>query len=65
MLGRQVERSRTGRRHFKVLPGGQTCADLFPELVGQTFEITNKGVDLADQPRMIECVQWLGANGYL
>ena len=68
-LGRQdaraFRRSRRGRQLWERVEGGAKFASLFPDLVGRTLTITSDGIDFAGDSRMMLCVQWLIANGYL
>lgn len=66
-LGKQVERERvrdSGHLRFKIVPGGETFAALFPSLVGFELQIGNRGVEIAHRPELIRAVEWLGRNGY-
>jgi hypothetical protein len=67
-LGSQVARVQV-RKHghtlFEPIPGGERFAGLFPDLVGQPLVITTRGCELAGNPRLIEAVGWLTANGYM
>lgn len=68
-LGGQVERTvrrtRRGRLINEPVPGGDTFAGLFPDLVGSELRFGNDAVEFAGEPRKLAAVQWLLNNGYL